>query len=1351
MDQTNRVQAILSVQDQGFTTMMEKARISAEKMGQGIDGAGKQSSTFMQTLGGMAGAIGITSLVSKGFDMIGDSVGKAMARADTMDNFNRTMTLMTGSSEKAGQALDDLGVYTKGTAYGLDVAAKATQGLVSSGTDIGTATKQIGGWMDAVSTYGEGSNEQLQNVTFQLSQMSAKGKANLGDLKSAMEAGIPVIKIYAEATGQSTEQVNDAISKGKVSSAEFMKVMDEAFRSGTKSFKGIEGMAKKAGGTWKGSFDNMKAATTRGVLSIIQAIEDGRKDANLPGMKDAVADFGKFIEGSMKAVAPVVRLVAANFEDLIGIAGRGVAVWGAYKVVGEVSGHLQRFREAAAQSTTVLASMQGQSQSFLGVNKMLMNGLKDQATQEKTLQAARKLGIDILGRHKTVEAGALALTEAQKWAILGETGALSAKSLILGVIQGKIKLTTLAQLGFNAAMKANPIGMIIAGVTALAGVLTFLNKKLTEQSAAQRKANEEAEDMANRNEDLIKSSQKLAESYKENTAEAKTNANEAQRMVKGLKEIENSSKSAEEKQFLLAKGVKELNEKYPELNVQLDETGTALATTTEEIDAQVKAMQAAAEEKAMSDYLSELYTKQTEQTMALEETKKKMEEMESTGSNMQKTLFGLGQKQTEEYTKLKDTYANLKTELDQTGGRVESFQEKLKVKNETLFKAQQAAEAERNALDKLKEKFQTTSDSVSKFAQLNEKDQEKIRKDIAKTAETYGVSMDDIIQTMDRLQISFDELKGLYKVADDLGVSVDLIHDHMKNLDITLEEFQGIYKLAEEFDLGITQIKEAMDRGELSLEGFKEAHEKNLGLAEEALDTYVTASTDGWSKLEGKSEISIKKYIKNLKDNQKAMEEMQTNYEILVKRGVDPAILQEAMDKGPAQAAAIFQAWVKETGTATKNGQKEMSKGGEKLIKEMNEARSKGIQQGYDQAVEQVEMQDWKEVAGIPFDEMTKKIAEDSPLLKERYKEGAKESAHGAVLGTDEGLVGLADVAKMKADRAVGSLKRALSEGKAGAFTESRGIVGSIGKGIDPLEELLEGEAADGVNAFNKGVRNKQDSVFTTGRTMKNNYVKSVKDGLKEKTRSEAMTAVDGFVGGSNSKLPSVRTSGTNIKQEFKDKINSGLKTSLFGYGSDGVGGLIGGANSKKGSWASTGTKLKSTLLSQFSDIGDKMFPRGQNAVEGAKRGVNSKRESFFDRAASLARGFLRRFDKTVEIASPSKKMKQRGKFLVEGAIRGVDGNAQGFFKSAEGLGLGFATSFDESMQGKLQATTASVTEAARGLDTTTIRGANGLINSTRRNPAYINLEMAGRAFGTFVDDITRQQDNRAELDLVYR
>ena len=78
------------------------------------------------------------------------------------------------------------------------------------------------------------------------------------------------------------------------------------------------------------SIDNMKAATTRGVLSIMQAIDDMLSKNKLPQMREMISQFGKGAETTMNTVANGIK----NLKDVGALIPQIGALGSALFVVG---------------------------------------------------------------------------------------------------------------------------------------------------------------------------------------------------------------------------------------------------------------------------------------------------------------------------------------------------------------------------------------------------------------------------------------------------------------------------------------------------------------------------------------------------------------------------------------------------------------------------------------------------------------------------------------------------------------------------------------------------------------------------------------------------------------------------------------------------------------------------------------------------------------------------------------------------------------------------------------------------------------------------------------------------------
>ena len=155
--------------------------------------------TGANKLNNLVSGLGIFKLLEKGFQMVANSVDKAMGRIDTMEQFSRVMTTMTGDVSATNEALAETTEIVSGTAYGLDYAARAVQNFTSRGMEISKSTETVRAWGDAVAFYGDGSNAAFGSVTDALSKMQTKGNVTMEHMEMLLNAGIPAIEMYADA------------------------------------------------------------------------------------------------------------------------------------------------------------------------------------------------------------------------------------------------------------------------------------------------------------------------------------------------------------------------------------------------------------------------------------------------------------------------------------------------------------------------------------------------------------------------------------------------------------------------------------------------------------------------------------------------------------------------------------------------------------------------------------------------------------------------------------------------------------------------------------------------------------------------------------------------------------------------------------------------------------------------------------------------------------------------------------------------------------------------------------------------------------------------------------------------
>lgn len=188
--------------------------------------------------------------------------------------------------------------------------------------------------------------------------------------------------------------------------------------------------------------------------------------------------------------------------------------------------------------------------------------------------------------------------------------AIAAKTALLGVLSGKLGVVAAAQMVWNTAMAANPIGATIVTMTALVTVLVGVSKavaKFTDSMGDAVKAKDEA----------VKSSKELIDSLESSSKAYEANVSDIDANVKVNKELASSiaslsakeGKSAEDKAKLKA-SVETLNASMEGLNLQYDEETDALSVSTDALMKKVEAYEAEAKAQAAQERYLEVKKEQ---------------------------------------------------------------------------------------------------------------------------------------------------------------------------------------------------------------------------------------------------------------------------------------------------------------------------------------------------------------------------------------------------------------------------------------------------------------------------------------------------------------------------------------------------------------------------------------------------------------------------------------------------------------------------------------------------------------------------------------------------------------------
>ena len=467
----------------------------------GLDKATKNTESFVDKV--KATFVGATAfkIAQKGWDLISGSIEKATNRLDSMAKAQQVMSILSGSTEKATEIVNTLNQAVTDTAYGLDAAATSTQKLATSGLDIDTSARMVMDLMDAITFYGDGTNETMQNVVDAMAKMNASGKISAEQWQRLTDAGVPLLKMFSEATGKSMAEVMDAFSTGSISAQQFDDILMDVLENGTESFPAVSGKAKEMAGSFATSFSNMSARIAIGVGNVITAFNNFLTDSGLPNLQSMIANFGSLIKNGLNWVAGILPtvlngaveifnsirrnmpytsdLISKIADGLRANAGpaleavKGVAEWFVRQIpfiaqaIDKVVKAISKVVDALGDNTPQLQSLM----SFLGQIAQVLVGILFGALK-KVLDLVQWVGDNAPAIVKNLD-DLLPL-------IIAIAGAIAGFKAYFGFLNGIFKAAQMinkvkdAFAAFSTVLAANPIGIVIAAIAALVAAFIYL-------------------------------------------------------------------------------------------------------------------------------------------------------------------------------------------------------------------------------------------------------------------------------------------------------------------------------------------------------------------------------------------------------------------------------------------------------------------------------------------------------------------------------------------------------------------------------------------------------------------------------------------------------------------------------------------------------------------------------------------------------------------------------------------------------------------------------------------------------------------------------------------------------------
>ncbi|MCO5513653.1 tape measure protein [Enterococcus faecalis] len=302
----------------GFKSVFDKAKsIFPNIRNQIKSGVDDPSKSARKSVEDVASSIASIAIVAKAFDILRDSIGRAIDRIDTIDMATKSLTVLTGSAQMAKTVMDDLAAAIEGTPIALNDVAMGAKKMVAAGME-GTKVKGV---FQAIAdaAYGVGNGaESIDQITSAIAGMQSAGVVYADDINRLVDAGIPAWQILANASQKSVTDMKEAVSDGTLSAGDAIEQLRKGIEEGTNGVAGstarMAGLAKTAGDTLSGSMANFRTAIT---TTIVKGLEPFKKVA-VDALGSATASMKSFRDNTIgsEKVQEVLASIAKALENI---------------------------------------------------------------------------------------------------------------------------------------------------------------------------------------------------------------------------------------------------------------------------------------------------------------------------------------------------------------------------------------------------------------------------------------------------------------------------------------------------------------------------------------------------------------------------------------------------------------------------------------------------------------------------------------------------------------------------------------------------------------------------------------------------------------------------------------------------------------------------------------------------------------------------------------------------------------------------------------------------------------------------------------------------------------------------
>lgn len=277
-----------------------------------LGGAGKTAGKTGKSVKDIALGVGAFAVVNKGIDMMRKSLGGAIDRYDTLNQFPRVLESMGFDAQDSEKAINDLSAGVQGLPTKLDTVAKTAQGIAVMTGDLDGAVDTTLALNNAFLSSGASTADAERGLK-QYTQMLSKGKVDLQSWYTLQETMGPALQEVAEAFGfagtSAQNDLFDALQSGSITFDEFNQKLIES----DQKVGGFADRAKEGSEGVRTSMQNIATAFEIGIANIMTKITE------VVGSTDVFADALDYVKDKVHQAFGVAEVVIGAFAHALKI------------------------------------------------------------------------------------------------------------------------------------------------------------------------------------------------------------------------------------------------------------------------------------------------------------------------------------------------------------------------------------------------------------------------------------------------------------------------------------------------------------------------------------------------------------------------------------------------------------------------------------------------------------------------------------------------------------------------------------------------------------------------------------------------------------------------------------------------------------------------------------------------------------------------------------------------------------------------------------------------------------------------------------------------------------------------